>query len=263
MNNDTSNPTNESSILASLRAVTPRRPLSFSEALRIAELQANRLLEISGIADSPTPSEIVSQLPRVHVEYRDLPTSGLTFWNGEAWVICLDRSEAATRQRFTLLHEYKHIVDHGRTHQLYTGDSLHTADQQAERAADYFAGCALMPKRLMKRAWGERLQRPAALALAFEVSSAAVQVRLDQLGLTERRPRCAPDPGVSVARPVERGLLPANHDQSASRIKPSGGHHMSAATEPVPSQRTWSQTRGGVPAGIHPTSDAHVHRHRS
>jgi Zn-dependent peptidase ImmA (M78 family) len=190
--NNNSNLANESSILASLRSVMPRRRLSFPEALQIAELQANRLLEISGITDSPTPSEIVSELPRIQVELRDLPTSGLTFWSGEAWVICLDRSEPATRQRFTLLHEYKHVVDHGRTHQLYIGDSRHTADEQAERAADYFAGCALMPKRLMKRAWGEQLQRPRALALAFEVSAKAVEVRLDQLGLTEPKRRCAP-----------------------------------------------------------------------
>ncbi len=192
MNSSTINPTNESSILALVRSVMPQRALTFYEALRIAELQANRLLEISGINGSAVPSKIVSELPRIQVDYRDLPTSGLTFWSGDAWVICLNRSEPATRQRFTLFHEFKHIVDHGRTLQLYTGDHLHTADEQAERAADYFAGCALMPKRLVKRAWGELLQHPGVLALAFGVSASAAEVRLNQLGLTEPRLRCTP-----------------------------------------------------------------------
>ncbi len=187
---------NETSLLASLRSLIPNRKLQFSEALRIAELQANRLLELSDITDWPTPSEIVAELPRIEVEYGDLPTSGLSFWNGHAWVICLNHGEPTTRQRFTLLHEFKHVIDHDRTHRLYIGNHRHNADEQAEHAADYFAGCALMPKRLMKRAWGDGLQRPAVLAATFDVSPAAAEVRLAQLGLTEPRLRCAPVSGV-------------------------------------------------------------------
>lgn len=36
-------------------------------------------------------------------------------------MIALNRSEPWTRQRFTLLHEYKHIVDHGSVKTLYPG----------------------------------------------------------------------------------------------------------------------------------------------
>lgn len=180
------------SILASLRAVIPPRPLEFGEALQLAELQANRLLELSDIRDWPVPTEAVATLPRIRVEPYDLLTSGMSFWDGRSWVIRLNRSEPPTRQRFTLLHEYKHIVDHHQATHLYTGSPQRTAAEQAEHAADYFAGCALMPKRLVKRAWGQLIQRPETLAQLFEVSPRAVEVRLAQLGLTEPQRRCAP-----------------------------------------------------------------------
>ena len=182
------------SVLASLRALIPPRPLSFSEALQIAELQANRLLSLTGVTDAPLPSETISELPRIRLAYRDLPTSGLSYWDGRArsWVICLNAAEPPTRQRFTLLHEYKHIVDHGAADRLYPDSGRQTAGDRAEQAADYFAGCTLMPKRLLKRAWGQGLQRPAALARHFGVSERAIEVRLAQLGLSEPRSRCSP-----------------------------------------------------------------------
>ena len=189
-------PRQQLSTLARLRALCPKRHLLFSEALRVAELQASRLLELSDIGCWPVPSEVVSELPRIRLAYTDLPTSGLSHWDGEAWAIFLNEHEPPTRQRFTLLHEFKHIIDHGRTDQLYRGSHRVTAAQQAEQAADYFAGCVLMPKRFLKRAWGEGLQHPQRLAEEFDVSPRAIEVRLDQLGLRAPRARCAPPTAV-------------------------------------------------------------------
>ena len=184
----------ERSVLASLRAMIPIRPAESSEALVIAELQANRLLTFTGITDGPVPSGVVTELPRIRLVFRDLPASGLSYWDRylRCWIICLNVSEPRTRQRFTLLHEYKHIIDHGHTDQLYIGSATVSAEQQAEHAADYFAGCALMPKRLIKRAWGQGIQQPAALAARFDVSVRAMDVRLMQLGLSSPRARCTP-----------------------------------------------------------------------
>ena len=173
------------SILASLRSLVPARRVRFSEALRIAELQASRLLQLTIVEDGPVPSEVITELPRICVEYRDIPTSGLSYWDGQAWIICLNRTEPRTRQRFTLFHEYKHIMDHGRAGQLYAND------EQAEQVADYFAGCVLMPRNFLKRAWGELIQRPALLARRFDVSPRAISVRLAQIGLAEPVDRCA------------------------------------------------------------------------
>jgi Zn-dependent peptidase ImmA (M78 family) len=88
------------------------------------------------------------------------------------------------------MHEFKHIVDHRETDRLYTGDRRHTPAEQAELAADYFAGCLLMPKRLLKRAWGNGLQRPVAVGRHFRVSARAAEVRLAQTGLSETSDRC-------------------------------------------------------------------------
>ncbi|TQF73362.1 ImmA/IrrE family metallo-endopeptidase [Rhodococcus spelaei] len=180
------------SVLANLRAVIPTRDnVTFYEALRIAELHANRLLELHRITSGPTPREIITELPKLRIEYVDAPVSGASFWNGRAWVIQLNRQESWTRQRFTLAHEYKHIIDHGSATTLYTGTAKATAAKQAEQAADYFAGCLLVPKRLLKRAWGTGLQRPRDLARYFQVSEQAITVRLAQTGLVKRTARCA------------------------------------------------------------------------
>src|SRR2546421_567238 len=54
-------------VLAMLRALVPRRPVSPWETLLIAELQANRLLEYFEITSAPVPEEIVSELPRIRI----------------------------------------------------------------------------------------------------------------------------------------------------------------------------------------------------
>lgn len=186
-----SNTTENRSVLATLRAVIPRRDnVTFAEALRIAELHANRLLELHHLSTGATPSEVITELPKLQVEYVSAPVSGASFWNGAAWIIQLNRAESRTRQRFTLAHEYKHIVDHGAAERLYRGSRTMSAAQQAEQAADYFAGCLLVPRRLLKRAWGNGMQRPADLARLFGVSEQAIAVRLAQTGLVERATRC-------------------------------------------------------------------------
>src|SRR5262245_8215156 len=57
------------SVVAALRDVVPIKPLAPVEALRIAELQANLLLKLGGIAEAPVPESIISALPRIQVEY--------------------------------------------------------------------------------------------------------------------------------------------------------------------------------------------------
>lgn len=181
------------SVLAALRRLIPLRTVEFAEALRIAELQASWLLQLTG--DDPAGlGQEIARLPRIRIQYRQMPTSGLSYWDGQAWIVNLNQTEPATRQRFTLLHEYKHIIDHGYTDRLFTGNRDRSATQQAEQAADYFAGCALMPKRLIKQAWGRGVQRPRDLAAIFDVSARAIEVRLAQLGLAEPTPRCTTGP---------------------------------------------------------------------
>jgi Zn-dependent peptidase ImmA (M78 family) len=185
-------PQRTTSVLGSLRAVIPTHDkLTFAETLRIAELQANKLLELHGLTEVPTPTELITELPKLTIDYTGRLVSGASFWDAKrgSWIIQLSRAESWQRRRFTLAHEYKHIIDHGRRHILYRGTRKTTADLQAEQAADYFAGCLLIPRRLLKRAWGNGVQTTDELARLFNVSEQAIGVRIRQCGLLDDHPR--------------------------------------------------------------------------
>lgn len=183
--------TTERSVLALLRHLVPRRPLTHGEALRIAELQANHLLEHFDIQTSAVPDVIITELPRIRVEHEPrLPVSGAAHWNGRYWVITLNANESPLRQRFSLAHEFKHVIDHTTREYLYADRPTISAHEQAERVADYFAACLLMPKRVVKRLWFQGNQSTATLARTLRVSEPALRYRLDQLGITERPRRC-------------------------------------------------------------------------
>jgi Zn-dependent peptidase ImmA (M78 family) len=172
----------------------PKRAVSFKEAIRVAEIQASKLLDVLG-QDEPdeVPLELITSLPRIRiVADQELPNSGASYWNGQEWIIAVNPDDSRVRQRLTIFHEYKHIVDHGYSHLLYTGSRSADANRQAEQVADYFAGCVLASRRMLKRAWGEGVQRPDRLARLFGISEVAVRVRLDQVGLTDRGERCDP-----------------------------------------------------------------------
>lgn len=174
------------SVLASLRALIPRVRLDFDDTKFLAERQAARLGRLLG---GDITEAAIASLPRIQIIRESLPTGGLSYWNGRAWIIALNTADGPARQRFTLLHEFKHIVDHGAAGRLYR------SQREAERAADYFAACALMPKPALKRAFCTMTQDVAALAEHFGVSQQALRVRLEQTGLVDRstftRERCA------------------------------------------------------------------------
>ena len=99
-------------ILKSLRLLMPERPLTLDEAKQRAELQATRLLELSGVTHPSVPEEVVIEVPRLRVRYDvNLPTSGMTHWDGQSWIVRLNSAEAPMRQRFSLMHEFKHVFE--------------------------------------------------------------------------------------------------------------------------------------------------------
>lgn len=182
-------PSEGASVLSTLRALLPPRRLALAEALQIAERQANRLLELQDVTDLPVPVEVVTEQPRILVESDpDLPgqaASGSSAWDvpRRAWVIAVNPDEPATRQRFTVLHEYKHIINH---YHPGLGGHLPTTLYgltPVEYIAEYFAGCVLMPKSLVRAAYYDGIQAPPDLAELFDVSVRAMEVRLSQLGL--------------------------------------------------------------------------------
>lgn len=120
-----------------------------------------------------------------------LGESGLSSWVRGAWRIQLNAFEPDVRRRFTLAHEYKHVLDAPLEQQAYIGlRSSGDHHPLVEQVCDYFAACLLMPKKFVKRAWGEGLRDAQSLASHFEVSPQAMHIRLQSLGLIERPARC-------------------------------------------------------------------------
>jgi len=181
-----------SGLLADLRALVPLRPLTMHEAMFLADRQASEFLTAVGVEEAPVPSEAIEQLRFVRVHYRrPMQSSGAARWMKPRWVVLINANEPAVRQRFSLAHEFKHIVDHVDAPIIYADRRFDPA--AVERVCDYFAGCLLMPRTWLRDAFVSGVQELSALAELFEVSQAAMQVRLTQLGLTDVLPRCAPD----------------------------------------------------------------------
>ncbi len=174
------------SAVAELRQLAPRRKVSMAEARLVAERQATRLLRIAGVTEPPVPEQVIEWLPRVEVHYlgrRGL--SGTAKWASGRWVILVNRNDTWGRQRFSLAHEFKHVLDWSKAETLYC-DGYRTAHYQAERAADAFAAALLMPKVWVKRAfYDEGIRDELALARRFQVSVASMRWRIDELRLLE------------------------------------------------------------------------------
>ncbi len=179
------------SVLHELRRLLPSRPLRFAEALRVAELQANYLLKWRGITAPPVPDDLVAKFPRVQIEkVYPLGVSGATAWSDGRWQIIINAGEPRVRQKFSALHELKHVIDHPLAATLYPDAPGMKSAERQEQVADYFAACVLMPRRWVKRAWGEGIQDMRQLARLFGVSREAMRYRLTALGLVERTKRC-------------------------------------------------------------------------
>jgi predicted transcriptional regulator len=176
------------SVLTKLRQLAPNRALDEQETVLLAELQAQLLLDMAGLSRPPTPSALITELPRVLVKLRaDLPVSGATHWAGQQWLLLIRDGEPVQRQRFSLAHEYKHCVDHRLSGTLYQGTRQYSPQRQVELAADAFAAALLMPERWLRAAWEAELRSLTLLAQRFQVSEQAMRRRLDHFGLDARQ----------------------------------------------------------------------------
>lgn len=186
----TTQPIHHLSVLALLRAcVPPRDDITFDEALQIAERQATKLLELQGITDGPVPDSVITDIPHIRIINTarlgsSIVADGASMWDVKSrrWVILLNRANTSQRQRSTLAHEFKHILDHP-IDNLYKATHRLRSSRQAEHAATYFAGCLLIPSQLLHRAWHNGIRHPAVLAKLFQASEHAIAVRLQQTGL--------------------------------------------------------------------------------
>jgi Zn-dependent peptidase ImmA (M78 family) len=172
------------STLTYLRDTVPLRRLSVAEALRVAEAQANRLLRLSGQTQPPVGEEIIAELPGIEIQrVTTAKAQAAVKWSHGRWLILLNAAEPRGRQRFSLAHELKHILDHPFVTILYARRDA--SMEQAEQVCDYFAACLLMPRRWLRQAWADGVREDKVLARRFGVTPQAIKVRLLQVGLIE------------------------------------------------------------------------------
>lgn len=179
-------------VIQQLRDLVPLRPLGLIEAMRVAELQANRLLALSGIEEPLVPDTVITKLPRVQVErLTPSPVSGAVQWTRGRWLIVVNGAEPVGAQRFSLAHELKHLLDDRFIRLLYPPAEGFTRHERGELACDYFAACLLMPRAWVKQHYcDEDVQELSRLARRFGVTRTAMQARLQQLGLVQPTPQC-------------------------------------------------------------------------
>src|SRR5205823_3788110 len=83
-------------------------------------------------------------------------------------------AEPQVRQRFSLAHELKHVLDHRFVDVIYQDVPGRDRAHWIEQVCDYFAACLLMPRPWVKRAFASGTQRLPRLADHFGVSQAAM-----------------------------------------------------------------------------------------
>jgi Zn-dependent peptidase ImmA (M78 family) len=171
----------------------PMRPLTLSDAYALAELQANKIISLLGVQQfQAIELDWITRLPRVRVVPRprhEMPNlAGFTQWGNGTYLVVINGSDGRTRRRFTLAHEFKHVIDMASTKLVYAhlghGD-VAKHDKQVEAIANHFAACLLMPKKFVKQAWASGIQDPEALAYLFGVSLESMTNRLRYLGFLD------------------------------------------------------------------------------
>jgi Zn-dependent peptidase ImmA (M78 family) len=165
-----------------------------------AEGKAIALLARMGIGAAPVPVEQIARDLRAELTYEsfDGDISGMLFRHEGRAVIGVNSRHASTRQRFTVAHEIGHLEMHkGQPVFIDRFVRVNMRDGQSspeERQANAFAAELLMPRSLVPgeidRALAKRpdLTPPelvSTLAERFQVSPAAMQYRLSNLGMLD------------------------------------------------------------------------------
>jgi Zn-dependent peptidase ImmA (M78 family) len=172
-------------VIRRLRRLIPAHgePMSWREAERVSRAQAALLTRLSDQAGTDIV-DYVSHLPVVRVELdAALPDYCTSYWDAAAaqWVIIIRATDDLPQRRFSVLHEFKHILDRGHANDLYDPRYIHGL-VQAGMAADQFANQSLMPARRLRALLREGATM-ATLARTFKVPTRRARERMSDLNL--------------------------------------------------------------------------------
>lgn len=123
------------SLLAMLRSFAAERPSTMEQILHVAEKQAHVLDPFLDLPVQEIPARLEELAPSVQVRYvADLPVPGAAFWANKSWHIHIRASDSLEARVFTLLHQFKQVIDHPQRSQT---SKFSNADW--ETAASHFA----------------------------------------------------------------------------------------------------------------------------
>ncbi len=181
-------------LIAELRSLIPKRPLTYGESLQLARLQAARFRRWAN-ANEPEIN-LIGLVKQRLVPVNFVPSYRL---NGESGLttnavggkvqMFINENEPSVRQRFSLLHEFKHLLDFEAADTLHSKlgrDNKKLQADMIEWIANEFAAYVLMPTALVKRVWFST-QDLSLSANLFNVSTEAMATRLEKLGLIGER----------------------------------------------------------------------------
>lgn len=178
-----------------LRSLLPARPVTLTEAKTVAEAQATTLLHIFDANEPPVDVSLLCEVPRLAVDVNDelhrRRLSGESGWNHGSWLIKVNEKDSVTRRRFTLAHEFKHVIDGPAEREVYSylGNGSNAAREEvAEAIADHFAASLLMPRVWIARAVRRGPRDVQQLAALFMVSPIAMNRRLREIETALTRP---------------------------------------------------------------------------
>jgi Zn-dependent peptidase ImmA (M78 family) len=148
------------------------------------ERKALEVLKRFGLVDPPVGLEDICRAEGLAVCARPFDYVAGLFLNDDVFpVIVVNSRQPSARQRFTVAHELGHYyLRHERGSFAEPGGG-----SRQERDAERFAANLLMPAAWVRRYWATYGANPenriSILAAMFEVSRAALRVRLKELGL--------------------------------------------------------------------------------
>lgn len=183
-------------LTAELRGIAPKRALTYGQSLQVARWQAARLRSwTEGTRPDINLIWLVKQrLVPVNFapSYKLGEESGMTTDQVSGKLeMFINEGEPDVRQRFSLLHEFKHVLDFDDASVLHS--KLGRGNEKVKRVmieavANEFAAHVLMPTPMVKREWFT-WQDLSTVANIFNVSTEAMGYRLEKLGiLGERKP---------------------------------------------------------------------------
>jgi hypothetical protein len=179
----------------------------------------------------------------------------------------INKKDSLTRRRFTLAHEFKHILDAPIEKRAYRSLGVDDEDRKAilEEVADCFAASLLMPQLFVIHALRSDIRDVHRLAALFMVSPVAMSRRLRDLGLAIEAPE-GQDPILrffrkgSISKPGRRIRSAGSaHDRltgPAAARKPGSGKGLAVAQAPLAALGRGKPVRTAVTL---PTNSETVH----